>query len=55
MDNSLTTKAFFVMVFAFMVLIGVDVHIDRGRTLECRIQAQTKGVAVNDAVQLCKR
>ena len=55
MDDSLTTKVFFVMVFGFMAAMGVYSYSDRGRTLECRTQAQTKGVAVNDAVQLCKR
>jgi hypothetical protein len=45
----------FVGVFIFMVLLATYAYFDRGRTLECRTQAQTNGVTVIDSIALCKR
>ena len=37
------------------VALGAYSYSDRGRTLECRTQAQTNGMSAVDAVALCKK
>ena len=42
-------------VISAFVALGVYSYNERGRTLECRTQAQTNGASADDAVKLCKR
>lgn len=53
-DTDIMMKQFFAAVLVLLVLLGVAGYMERGRTLECRNQAQTNGAAVADAVKLCK-
>jgi hypothetical protein len=46
-------KSLIGVLLAF-VLIGVYAYLERGRTLECRANAQQNGVAVTEIVSLCK-
>ncbi len=48
-------QRFFIGVLAACVLLGAYAYYDRGRTLECRNQAQTKGMTAVDAVTLCRK
>jgi len=42
-------------IFVALVLMGAYAFYDRGRTLECRLQAQTTGMTAVDSVALCKK
>lgn len=48
-------QRFFVGIFVFFIALGAYAYFDRGRTLECRNQAQTNGMSAVDSVALCKK
>ncbi len=48
-------QRFMVGIFVLFIVFGAYAYFERGRTLECRTQAQTTGMSAVDAVALCKK
>ena len=53
-NTDIMHKQFFAAILVLLMLVGVAGYLERGRTLECRNQAQTNGATTADAVKLCK-
>ena len=49
-----STERGFLGIAVLFILMGIYVWFDHGRTLECRVQAQSNGADTVNAVRLCK-